>query len=136
MHTFMDEKTLVEEEPIMTITNPSSPPSYNCVVDLPPPPTYLQSSRLHYKNRPFISEQDEIIYNQEQERQQHDNYQADTLSDIAQLPLHKRMSYYLKSWTNTVYDGRLVFFAFFVLGSLTVMAIVLSVMVIPSVLKH
>ncbi|GAA5805485.1 hypothetical protein HPULCUR_011001 [Helicostylum pulchrum] len=131
----MDEKALLEEQPISTTT--SSPPSYDCIVGQSlPPPTYLQSARLHYKNEPFISESDQNTYYQEHQQQQHDHDTDDTWSDIANLPLHQRIHYYLKSWANTVYDGRLVFLAFFILGSLAIMAIVVSIIVIPSILKH
>ncbi|KAG2232837.1 hypothetical protein INT48_006289 [Thamnidium elegans] len=130
----MNEKTLVEEQPISATI--SSPPSYDCIRQSPPPPTYLQSARLHYKNQPFISESEQDAYYQEHQQRLHDHYADDTWSDIANLPLHQRMRYYLKSWANTVYDGRLVFLAFFVLGSLAIMAIVVSIIAIPSILKH
>lgn len=134
MHSFMKEKVLIEEQPIPTTT--SSPPSYDCIGQSPPPPTYLQSARLHYKNQPFISESDQNTYCQEHEQRQHDYYADDTWSDIANLPLHQRIHYYLKSWANTVYDGRLVFFAFFILGSLAIMATVVSIIALPSILKR
>lgn len=111
------------------------PPDYNCIVQNLPPPTYLQSTRLHYKNQPFISEQDELIYRQQQERQYVDD-QSDSWSEISKLPLHKRLGYYLKSWGNTVYDGRLIFLAFFIFSSLGIFAVVLSVIAIPSLLNR
>jgi hypothetical protein len=138
----MDEKTLVEEDDEQQqqqqiIIRSPLPPSYDSTVHTPPPPTYLQSTtRLYYKNQPYISDFDELSYRQEHERQRNEN-QSDTWSEIAQLPLHRRFNYYIASWGNTVYDGRLIFFSFFIFASFTVMAIVVSVVVIPSLLlKH
>lgn len=111
-------------------------PSYDYIVQTPPPPSYLQSTtRLYYKNRPFISDCEELTFHQEQERQRSDN-QSDTWSEILKLPLRQRISYYIRSWSNTVYDGRLIFFAFFVFASLTTLAVVITVVATPNLLKH
>lgn len=136
MNRTMDEKIQVEED--QHHCQPSSSPilpSYEHIAQTPPPPSYLQSTRLHYKNQPFISDFEELTYRQEQERQRADN-QSDTWSEIANLPLRQRMIYYLSSWSNTIYDGRLIFFAFFVFASLTTLAVVVSVVTIPSLLNH
>ncbi|KAG2208509.1 hypothetical protein INT47_010205 [Mucor saturninus] len=125
-----DKKPQTEEYYINSL-----PPNYDCIVQTLPPPTYLQSARLHYKNQPYISEYDELIYRQQQERQYVDD-QSDTWSDISKLPLRKRFKYYVRSWGNTIYDGRLIFFAFFVFTSLGIFAVVLSVIAIPSLLNR
>lgn len=130
MQIMADKKIQIEERQIDSL-----PPSYDCIVKTLPPPTYLQSTRLLYKNQPFISEQDELLYRQQLERQHVDN-QSDTWSNISELPLYKRLGYYIKSWGSTVYDGRLIFLAFFIFASLGIFAVVLSVIAIPSLLKH
>lgn len=130
MYIKTDQKNQAEEHQIDSL-----PPSYDCIIQTLPPPTYSQSTRLYYKNQPFISEQDELIYRQEQERQ-HNHDQSDTWSDISKLPMHKRLGYYIKSWASTIYDGRLIFLAFFIFASLGIFAVVVSVISIPSLLKR
>lgn len=137
MNNTVDEKIQVEEDQHYCQSS-SSPvlPSYEHIAQTPPPPSYLQSTtRLYYKNQPFISDFEELTYRQEQERQRADNH-SDTWSEIAKLPFRQRLAYYLSSWSNTIYDGRLIFFAFFVFASLTTLAVVVSVVTIPSLLNH
>ena len=113
------------------------PPSYDCILRTPPPPTYLQSTtRLYYKNQPFISDFEELTFRQEQERQRHLDHASDTWSEIAKLPLRQRLAYYVNSWRGTIDDGRLIFFAFFVFASFTTLAVVIAVVAFPSVLKN
>lgn len=143
--TSMDEKTLVEYDNQQEVQQQQGqiiiasllPPSYD--LHTPPPPTYLQSTtRLYYKNQPYISDLDQLAYRQEQEeRQLRRENESDSWAEIARLPLHRRFNYYMASWGNTVYDGRLIFFSFFIFASFTIMAIVVSVIVILSLLlKH
>lgn len=145
----MNEKTQInqdhdDEHEILINIDPSaslrlSPPCYESTLEAPPPPSYLQSAtRLYYKNQPYISDSDQVLYNNSQEysnNSEQDN-DSDSWSYIAKLPLHQRLGYYFRSWLHTVYDGRLIFFAFFILAAIIVLSLTLSFITIPSLFKH
>ncbi|KAI8063372.1 uncharacterized protein B0P05DRAFT_590311 [Gilbertella persicaria] len=110
------------------------PPKYEHIIKTsPPPPSYIQSTvRLQYKNQPYITDLDQVAF-----RSQYLEFRpTDTMSDIAQWPLRQRLVFYLKTWATTAYDGRLIFFAFFVVGSLVTMGLVVSFIALPSLIKH
>ncbi|KAI8636519.1 hypothetical protein BD408DRAFT_425976 [Parasitella parasitica] len=141
----MDEKTQMnpqdQQEIIIDIDAPSSPspPCYESTLEAPPPPSYHQSTtRLYYKNQPYITDSDQILYNSNQEycSSSEDDSDSDSWSYIAKLPLRQRLAFYSKSWLHTIYDGRLIFFAFFILVSIIVLGLVVSFITIPSLFKR
>ncbi|KAF1805318.1 hypothetical protein V8B55DRAFT_1446187 [Mucor lusitanicus] len=131
------QETIIDIDPIAS-TLPS-PPCYEATtLDAPPPPSYLQSTtRLYYKNQPYISDSDQALYGlQEYQHCTESDDDSDSWSDIVRLPLRQRARYYFRSWMHTVYDGRLIFFAFFVLAAIIVLGLVASVVAIPSLFRH
>ncbi|KAG2198991.1 hypothetical protein INT46_005531 [Mucor plumbeus] len=145
----MDEKTQInqnhddEHEVLININTPTSlrpsPPCYESTLEAPPPPSYLQSTtRLYYKNQPYISDSDQALYNNNHEysNNSEENCDIDSWSYIAKLPLHQRLGYYFRSWLHTVYDGRLIFFAFFILAVIIVLGLMIPLITIPSLFKH
>lgn len=129
------QEIIIDIDP--TSSSLPSPPCYeSTTLDAPPPPSYLQSTtRLYYKNQPYISDSDQILYsNQEYSVDSGDD--SDSWSYISKLPLHQRIGYYFRSWIHTVYDSRLIFFAFFVLAAIIVLGLVVSFITIPSLFRH
>jgi hypothetical protein len=130
----MIEKTQIEgckSEPTVTSI---LPPCYDSTIQSPPPPSYSQSTRLYYKNQPYISDIEQATLNNQEQTLQ--DYDSRTWSHIARLPFHRRLQYYMQSWAMTVYDGRLVFFIFFILAAVVTLALVVSFITIPSLLKQ
>jgi hypothetical protein len=131
----MDEKTHQTEahQNELTATSPL-PPCYDSAIQTPPPPSYSQSTtRLYYKNQPYISDIEQATFNNPQTA--HD-YDSETWSYIGRLPLYQRLQYYVQSWATTLYDGRLVFFIFFVLASVVTLGLAVSFITIPSLINR
>ncbi|GAN06096.1 hypothetical protein MAM1_0111d05573 [Mucor ambiguus] len=126
---------IIDIDPALS-TLPSPPCYESTTLDAPPPPSYLQSTtRLYYKNQPYISDSDQVLYsNQEYSVDSGDD--SDSWSYIAKLPLRQRVRYYFRSWIHTLYDGRLIFFAFFILAAIIVLGLVASFLMIPSLFRH
>lgn len=101
------------------------PPSYHSVIETqPPPPTYIQSTiRLHYKNQPYISDQDQYNY-QQQQLSNRSSYSGKTCID------------YILSWSNTLYGGKFICLTLFVLVSIVVLGLIISFITIPNLIKH
>lgn len=130
----MDEKTQIKEHQSELTVGSPSPPCYDSIVQTPPPPSYSQSAtRLCYKNQPYISDIEQATFDNQQT--EHD-FDSETWSYIARLPLHQRFQYYAQSWATTVYDGRLVFFIFFILTSVMTLGLVIVLITIPSLIKY
>ncbi|KAL7315552.1 hypothetical protein PS15m_004759 [Mucor circinelloides] len=129
------QEMIIDIDP--TSSSLPSPPCYeSTTLNAPPPPSYLQSTtRLYYKNQPYISDSDQILYSNQEYNVDSDD-DSDSWSYISKLPLHQRIGYYFRSWIHTVYDSRLIFFAFFVLAAIIVLGLVVSFITIPSLFRH
>lgn len=109
----------------------SKPPSYHSLIQTqPPPPTYIQSTiRLCYKNQPYISDQDQYNYSQ----QQLNNSSSNRLS---YRDTKRCIMDYILSWATTLYGGKLIFLSFFALVSIVILGLIISFITIPSLIKH
>jgi hypothetical protein len=102
---------------------PPLPPSYDsCITISAPPPTYLQSSRLMYKNKPYISGFDVPVLPTRDDA-------SDTLPVISMLPPRRRYKYYFFSWTR---DKKTAYFGCFLFCVLLTAIILLFTLLVPA----
>ncbi|KAI8887440.1 hypothetical protein K501DRAFT_306757 [Backusella circina FSU 941] len=103
-------------------TPPLPPPYDSCITISAPPPTYLQSSRLMYKNKPYISGFDTPVLPTTDDA-------SDTLPVIGMLPARRRYKYYLFTWMK---DKKTAYFGCILFCLLITAIILLFTMLVPA----